>query len=328
MSNTRPPELLRRHPSIGLAFLARGLHPDWEAAFDRFLASYEKYPAGIEHRFYVIFKGYRDPEHLRDAERRFARIAHVPIHLDDRGLDIGAYKKAALIMAEDLVCFLNTKSEILCPDWLRNLAANLERPGVGLVGNTGSFETHHPDHPVFPDFPNVHIRTNGFLIERRLLCSILEGFEIDSKFDSWMVESGPAGLSRQVIGRGMKILVVGRDGNAYEPSAWPSSGTFRSGSTRNVLIADDDYRFFLAGTGAQKAEKQRLAWGPYLDRKRAHEIDRHVDEIARTAATPRRPGPTGKTVARNEPCPCGSGHKFKHCHGSYRDPDRDLLRRT
>jgi uncharacterized protein YecA (UPF0149 family) len=26
--------------------------------------------------------------------------------------------------------------------------------------------------------------------------------------------------------------------------------------------------------------------------------------------------PRYKTVGRNEPCPCGSGKKFKHCHGS------------
>ena len=24
-----------------------------------------------------------------------------------------------------------------------------------------------------------------------------------------------------------------------------------------------------------------------------------------------------KGVSRNAPCPCGSGKKFKHCHGSY-----------
>jgi uncharacterized protein len=24
----------------------------------------------------------------------------------------------------------------------------------------------------------------------------------------------------------------------------------------------------------------------------------------------------GEKVGRNEPCPCGSGKKFKHCHGS------------
>jgi preprotein translocase subunit SecA len=23
-----------------------------------------------------------------------------------------------------------------------------------------------------------------------------------------------------------------------------------------------------------------------------------------------------KKVGRNEPCPCGSGKKFKHCHGA------------
>ena len=23
----------------------------------------------------------------------------------------------------------------------------------------------------------------------------------------------------------------------------------------------------------------------------------------------------GRKVGRNEPCPCGSGRKFKHCHG-------------
>jgi preprotein translocase subunit SecA len=28
------------------------------------------------------------------------------------------------------------------------------------------------------------------------------------------------------------------------------------------------------------------------------------------------PASWGK-VGRNEPCPCGSGKKFKHCHGKY-----------
>jgi preprotein translocase subunit SecA len=30
------------------------------------------------------------------------------------------------------------------------------------------------------------------------------------------------------------------------------------------------------------------------------------------AATPVRSGPK---VGRNDPCPCGSGKKYKHCHG-------------
>ncbi|MGH7227194.1 MAG: SEC-C metal-binding domain-containing protein, partial [Gemmataceae bacterium] len=31
---------------------------------------------------------------------------------------------------------------------------------------------------------------------------------------------------------------------------------------------------------------------------------------------PNDPASWGK-VGRNEPCPCGSGKKFKHCHGKY-----------
>ena len=36
---------------------------------------------------------------------------------------------------------------------------------------------------------------------------------------------------------------------------------------------------------------------------------------AKTGDTPARPRVTGKKVGRNEPCPCGSGKKYKHCCG-------------
>ncbi|MBV9222323.1 MAG: SEC-C domain-containing protein, partial [Methylobacteriaceae bacterium] len=34
----------------------------------------------------------------------------------------------------------------------------------------------------------------------------------------------------------------------------------------------------------------------------------------KAARDPRDPSTWGK-VGRNEPCPCGSGKKYKHCHG-------------
>jgi preprotein translocase subunit SecA len=43
---------------------------------------------------------------------------------------------------------------------------------------------------------------------------------------------------------------------------------------------------------------------PATGRARSEEID------------PNNPETWGK-VGRNEPCPCGSGKKFKHCHGAY-----------
>jgi preprotein translocase subunit SecA len=37
---------------------------------------------------------------------------------------------------------------------------------------------------------------------------------------------------------------------------------------------------------------------------------------AQAERNPKDPASWGK-VGRNEPCPCGSGKKFKHCHGKY-----------
>ena len=39
------------------------------------------------------------------------------------------------------------------------------------------------------------------------------------------------------------------------------------------------------------------------------------EPAAEPAATPQAAPPPNRKVSRNEPCPCGSGKKFKHCHG-------------
>ena len=38
------------------------------------------------------------------------------------------------------------------------------------------------------------------------------------------------------------------------------------------------------------------------------------DEIEKTAVSQPFVRP-GQKIGRNEPCPCGSGKKYKHCHG-------------
>jgi preprotein translocase subunit SecA len=37
---------------------------------------------------------------------------------------------------------------------------------------------------------------------------------------------------------------------------------------------------------------------------------------AAAARDPKNPATWGK-IGRNEDCPCGSGKKYKHCHGKY-----------
>jgi preprotein translocase subunit SecA len=41
-----------------------------------------------------------------------------------------------------------------------------------------------------------------------------------------------------------------------------------------------------------------------------------ADNADRSSRDPNNPASWGK-VGRNEDCPCGSGKKYKHCHGRY-----------
>ena len=39
------------------------------------------------------------------------------------------------------------------------------------------------------------------------------------------------------------------------------------------------------------------------------------DQSDTPAASGQKPLPAGPKVGRNDPCPCGSGKKYKQCHG-------------
>jgi preprotein translocase subunit SecA len=67
---------------------------------------------------------------------------------------------------------------------------------------------------------------------------------------------------------------------------------------------------------------------PALPQMEAHKLDPNTgeDEMAFAGASlvpaatpdrdPKNPASWGK-IGRNEDCPCGSGKKYKHCHGRY-----------
>ena len=48
-------------------------------------------------------------------------------------------------------------------------------------------------------------------------------------------------------------------------------------------------------------------WEPLIDADRRAEL---YKEQKRSKTVVK-----GKKIGRNEPCPCGSGKKYKHCHG-------------
>jgi preprotein translocase subunit SecA len=45
------------------------------------------------------------------------------------------------------------------------------------------------------------------------------------------------------------------------------------------------------------------------------EVEPQNGDVAVAEEPKKRPVRVGEKVGRNDPCPCGSGKKYKHCHG-------------
>jgi hypothetical protein len=241
--------------------------PLGEAPLARFLDSYERHEAGAPHRLLLVLKEFRRPTELETVRRRLAGVEHEELVMPERRLDIAAYARIAADFEAPWFYFLNSNSELLDDGWLGKPLAHLERPDVGLVSATASYEAAPASLPrrlllrgSTAPFPNPHVRTNAFLLERDL-ARTLDWGAARSKASAWAVENGPRSLTRQVLSRGLEPLVVGRDGVGYPRERWRDAGAFRSGSQANLLVADNRTRQFADAAPSERGMLARLAWG-------------------------------------------------------------------
>ncbi|MFT7053584.1 MAG: hypothetical protein ACJAU1_001141 [Psychromonas sp.] len=199
------------------------------------------------------------------------------------------------------LCFLNSHSVIQAKNWLKILYDNIIRENVGLVGATGSWQSlsgesrrfkiacaaggyclktvlskstrkvkkeeicdvyqHFMFLLNFDQFPNVHIRTNSFMISSVLMLEVCHQ-QIDSKYDAYKFESGKKGLSKTIINKGLKLLMVGSDGQAYEPKSWPNSNIYMNNAQDNLLISDNMTRKYTSRTPEGRNNLRELSWTP------------------------------------------------------------------
>lgn len=269
-----------------------------------FLESYRRHAAGIEHDLLLLIKGFQPPL-PRQCEDLLEGVAHLRRFIPDRGFDIDAYFDAVKAHEAKWYCFLNSFSVILADGWLAKLHGALVDRNAGMVGATGSWQSvfanfsdsivpppsYQAGYPawkrlllrwfplvrriwppmrrwmrrgMFDPFPNHHLRTNAFLISREtaLLVRIAP---MRKKFDAYLFESGSRGLTRQVLDMGKPVLVVGRDGKAYEMKDWHLSNTFWRGNQENLLVADNQTRKYDGSDLDVRALYSTFAWGPAAD---------------------------------------------------------------
>jgi hypothetical protein len=273
---------------ICLAHLVReqnGLAP-----FEKFIESYRSFPAGIAHKLLIILKGFERRE-VPEYEDLLSGIEHEFLFVDDKGFDIQPYFAAARSFEYNYFCFLNSFSVILDEGWLLKLYKHIARADAGVVSATGSHESLYDHHmrpwpsprPLlfwlklmvrrrealqeaakkrinFAPFPNYHVRTNAFIIRREVMLKLKVG-QLRDKEDAHRFESGRSGLTRQIENMKLKALVVGRDGIAYEKENWCESFTFRSGAQQNLLVADNQTRYYEQADTATRRALQKATWG-------------------------------------------------------------------
>ncbi len=326
-------------------------------AFDRFATSYRNYAAGMDHDLVLIAKGFDKPGQRAALELIFSDINPRIIEVsDDCGLDIHAYREAAILVKNETICFLNTYTRIRSDNWLKKLHDNFDHPDVGIVGATASYESLHTSwklihkltwlgtskifidrkttarllwlcrmfneralrsyysrrvrirqflgaafHParrlsrssphrfnqawrevtakgapygevaLFPQFPNPHIRSNGFMVARdRFLRYRLEG---TSKMDCCRFESGPDSLTIQIRRDGLKALVVGDNGIGYHIPDWHRAGCFRTPGQANRLFSDNQTDEFERMTEPEQQSIMDMSWGAYRFGKSPRSIE-------------------------------------------------------
>jgi hypothetical protein len=142
------------------------------------------------------------------------------------------------------------------PNYDRTLDDKFETYWANEIGSGGALARLKD----MPAFPNPHIRTNAFMIERQVFLDALPE-SIDTKNDSYLFESGPDGLTQRILQRGLKIVVVGANGNIYTMDQWAESGTFRFGGQRNLLVKDNLTRAFQDMNAVEQDAFTAMTWG-------------------------------------------------------------------
>lgn len=291
--------------SVAVIYLARGKDTPWES-YERFFSSYRSQPAGLEHDLVVILKGWDCDESRERFKTLCSDITATFLEFPDDGFDWGAYFRAAEALEYDMLCFLNTHSELLHPGWLRLLHDGLLSQDTGAVGCTGSWESMLPslnymlgyfllgsyrvrdmlrwciDHAYFPRYPNPHLRSNAFLIRRETMLAFARQRAIPrSKPEAYRLESGYAGLTRFLSKNGTPPKLVGVDGAFYSMREWDRSRTFRQADCGNLLVADNQTRDFAARPDEEKAIFMASTW----NRERTHRVSLYPVLKARIKAS-------------------------------------------
>jgi len=180
------------------------------------------------------------------------------------------------------------------------------------------------DHLLQMDHLKEGIGLRGYAQQDPLVAYKKESFEM---FEAMMLR-----FQEDTVRHLFRMQIIGPDGNPIESLEQlpPGFGGFNPPDSEPVTVP--------ASTPAQHAQQAQPAHAPEpagvpiptrapsttidaLEREFQRRKQKELDQAravgaASAASNGNTPRVTGEKVGRNDPCPCGSGKKFKKCHGA------------
>jgi hypothetical protein len=274
-----------------------------------FFESYNKFKPTINHDLVILVVGKFDNcdnKVLKDFISLYQINATVII--SPKKFDIGSYFYVSSVLKNKYILFLNSYSRFKQSDWLEKLSTSVLGEDVGVVGCTGAWSDFGGNHlyrgrnPInliyswiifrYNFYPKIgpHLRTNAFMIERNLFQSLeyyspkpywffyfIYGFN-ESKLKSFCFEHGMKSMTNQLLSKGYKILIVGKNGIEYPIERWIESDTFWIGGQENLLIGDNQTDYYSNASLLSRNEFTKKAWHIY-DSKLSSTISNEVNNI-------------------------------------------------
>jgi preprotein translocase subunit SecA len=175
------------------------------------------------------------------------------------------------------------------------------------------------DHLLAMDHLKEGIGLRGYAQQDPLVAYKKESFEM---FEAMMLR-----FQEDTARHLFRMQIIGPDGTPIEtldqlppgfggapPAAQPPTLTATSMSQPTLDAAPQQHAPVPIPTRAPSTTIDALE--REFQRKKQRELDQARAVGAASASNGNTPRVTGEKVGRNDPCPCGSGKKFKKCHGT------------
>ncbi len=263
--------------------------------FTRFIDSYLDYTAGCSHDLLIVFSGVENESQItRYLHYVNSRSISFRYYVRKDGQDIETYKWVAELsgLNSEVILYLNSFTRFNSHNWLKKYMDNL-LPDIGMISASGSYQSYYSsvflNQPIawernrgirynyrkyklflkalfywrflFNPFPNPHLRTNGFMIRRKDMLVIRIKLPLKNKFDAYLVENGRRSLTKQILGMGYRVGVIGKDGRLYDIGDWANSSIFWQSNQENLLILDNKTDEYDCANIDKKTKLHLLAWG-------------------------------------------------------------------